>query len=442
MYTALPKNHHGRLYPVPVRYALHRYFMQKHGWYVNGLGAANGTSDATASASIMKDRAPAFIQHIFEQRLHGQGLNQHELAVFAATLTDLIHNEVSGNLEQVYAALEFPTVGPVTEGEYDMATKAYLLSYMSGGREVVTSMEELPVVERAWDEDYPAWNDTLMWASDLKHTSDLAAMNHISPFVTHKRSYEQHISFLQESGHKLGDFQNLECHKLKDQLADMEDEGTGRVPLSRFYRGGLEGDWTFTESVEYLRHIGALDETNPKRMSVVIPNYMQSQSNCLAGSSFYSVCCFDECESLLGHVEETIKGPRAQPAQLVEVVSGLHSDTVHAPRNLSGVLLTRLGQIAELHGGHVPLHGRLFAQWMHHAYPRECSFPHVIGASNRMSPSEWMDIMDIDSAEASEEEMALLVNVGDNETMSPGGKVEALPWTMAEELVAGHITTV
>merc|ERR1719479_242589 len=177
-------------------------------------------------------------------------------------------------------------------------------------------------------------------------------------------------------------------------------------------------------------------------MSVVIPNYMQSQSNCLAGSSFYSVCCFDECESLLGHVEETIKGPSAQPVQLVEVVSGLHSDTVHAPRNLSGVLLTRLGQIAELHGGQVPLHGRLFSQWMHHAYPRECSFPHVIGASNRMSPSEWMDIHDIDSAEASEQEMALLVNVDDIDAMTLEAETEALPWTMTEELVAGHVAMV
>ena len=66
------------------------------------------------------------------------------------------------------------------------------------------------------------------------------------------------------------------------------------------------------------------------------------------------------------------------------VVSGLQSDTVHAPRNLSGALLSRLGQIAELDGGQVPLHGRLFAHWLHHAYPRECSFPHANGASDRI----------------------------------------------------------
>merc|ERR1712050_820938 len=31
--------------------------------------------------------------------------------------------------------------------------------------------------------------------------------------------------------------------------------------------------------------------------------------------------------------------------------------------------------IASMHGGHVPLYGRLFRQWMHHVYPVECVFP-------------------------------------------------------------------
>merc|ERR550539_1942475 len=103
----------------------------------------------------MKERAPAYIQSLFEQRLQGQGLTRHDLAVFAATLTDLIHKEVGVSLERVYAAMEFPTVGPVTEREHDIATKAYLLTYMSGGREEVMGMSELPIVEDSWTEDYP-----------------------------------------------------------------------------------------------------------------------------------------------------------------------------------------------------------------------------------------------------------------------------------------------
>merc|ERR1740129_1200592 len=55
------------------------------------------------------------------------------------------------------------------------------------------------------------------------------------------------------------------------------------------------------------------------------------------------------------------------------------SSTVLAGRTLAPVLVTRLQEIATQHSGLVPLHGRLFAQWMHHAYPRECAYPHVAG---------------------------------------------------------------
>jgi len=53
------------------------------------------------------------------------------------------------------------------------------------------------------------------------------------------------------------------------------------------------------------------------------------------------------------------------------------SDTVDAPRNLSSALVGRLNEIAQNHGGRVPLHGRLFSQWMHHAHPNECPYPQV-----------------------------------------------------------------
>jgi len=360
-------------------------------------------------------------------------LNRHDLAVFAATLTDLIHKEVAVALDGVYAELELPIVGPVTEKEHDIATKAYLVTYIAGSADEETEFE-LPAAD---GEDYLAWEDTLLWSTDLKLTSDFSLQHRQNPFIRQRRSFDWHVSLLEEFGHRLGMFQNLECHRLKDLLVDMEDHGTGRVPLSRFYRGGLDGDWTFTESVDYLRHIGALDETTPSRPSVVIPNYIQSHSNCLEGSSFYSVCCFDECEGLLGHVELAVHGPSALPAEVAEVISGLGSDTVQAPRNLSGSLLSRLGQIAELHGGRVPLHGRLFSQWMHHAYPRECIFPHFSGEANRLSPLEWMDIHDIDSAAASEEEMLLHVNADAADSFTEQ-RSESLPWTMMEELVAGQ----
>merc|ERR1719384_1041018 len=89
--------------------------------------------------------------------------------------------------------------------------------------------------------------------------------------------------------------------------------------------------------------------------------------------------------------------------------------------------MSRLGEIAEHHDGYVHLHGRLFAQWMHHAYPRECHFPST-AVGSRLSPRDWMDIHDLDSAEASEDDMTLHVNaveVGVHES-------ESLPWIMMD----------
>merc|ERR1719464_2380793 len=215
----------------------------------------------------------------------------------------------------------------------------------------------------------------------------------------------------------------------------MEHKGTGRVHLSSFYAGGVKGGWTFTESVEYLRNLGALDETDPSRPSVVIPNYMTSQTNCLSSSGFYSVCCSDECESLLQRLERQLAAPIATPARIVELVSAMQSDTVHAPRNLSSALLARLDEIAQFHSGHVALHGRLFAQWMHHAYPRECPFPHVSGTTSPLSPEDWMELRGIDNVEATMEEMQQHHSRLEQEASET--EEAPLPWTHVEELMAG-----
>lgn len=79
--------------------------------------------------------------------------------------------------------------------------------------------------------------------------------------------------------------------------------------------------------------LGALDESDPLQPSVVIPNYVNSLSNCIASSSFYSVCCRDECEGLLAHLEQRIAAPEATPGYIAEIVAHLPSDTVEAPRN-------------------------------------------------------------------------------------------------------------
>jgi len=227
----------------------------------------------------------------------------------------------------------------------------------------------------------------------------------------------------------------VECDALTNTLAEMAWKGSGRVPLSTFYTAGQHSRWNFRQPVEYLRHIGALDESNPRRPSVVIPNYVYSSNNCLASSSFFSVCCTNKCERLMSHVEREIAAPIASPQRLAEVVSALPSDFVDAPRELPVSMLSRLSEMAEFHGdGKVPLHGRLFAQWMHHAYPQECPFPHSVRGQSTLTPEEW-------SAQTGLEDSfddAELARHAETDFHYEDRGSDVVPWSSTEELVGFH----
>ena len=82
----------------------------------------------------------------------------------------------------------------------------------------------------------------------------------------------------------------------EEKMAEMEIAGSGRVLLSRFYSDALTGQWKFFESVEYLRNQGALNESDPSSLSVVIPNYLNSRVYCLTASEYYAACCLDGCD--------------------------------------------------------------------------------------------------------------------------------------------------
>ena len=54
-----------------------------------------------------------------------------------------------------------------------------------------------------------------------------------------------------------------------------------------------------------MRDLGALDETSRWHGSqVVIPNYLLGPNNCIVSSTYYNVCCVNECEAKLKRVED------------------------------------------------------------------------------------------------------------------------------------------
>merc|ERR1719382_322651 len=69
--------------------------------------------------------------------------------------------------------------------------------------------------------------------------------------------------------------------------------------------------------------------------------------------------------------------PTAAPGRLLELISNISSSTMDAPSAVPSVLQQRLHSIAATNGGQVALHGRLFLQWLHFAFPYECPFPNL-----------------------------------------------------------------
>jgi len=56
----------------------------------------------------------------------------------------------------------------------------------------------------------------------------------------------------------------------------MQEKGTGRVTLADFYKAGLSDVWQFNEKPDYLRSLGALDESTKDDPKVLVPNYVSS----------------------------------------------------------------------------------------------------------------------------------------------------------------------
>merc|ERR1719235_1703844 len=140
----------------------------------------------------------------------------------------------------------------------------------------------------------------------------------------------------------------------------------------------------------------------------------------------------DECEGLLGHLERQIAKPEATSTQIVSLVSTLSSSSVAAPRQLSSFLLDRLEDIAAQHGGSVPLHGRLFSQWMHHAFPRECPYPHLSGTTVPQTPDEWFAATGEEATFTDEEMLDHVEKAPKSNSPLDVEEVPTLPWSPEE----------
>jgi hypothetical protein len=277
MYKSLPKNEHGKLGHTTVRYALHRIFVQRHGWYIKGLEPAGQHFNSSTPTGVLKEHVGSHVEELFESRLGGQGFNLHDTAVLAATLEHLIHNEAEGRLSKAYNTLDLGKTKTLSNDEAQRVLDAYMKFYLLSD----SLATKLPDDEMS--EVFPGWQETQTFTRDV--LKELTRNGE-------ERSFQRMTSVVEEIGERFGQFQDGECKQMKSKLIKLGDQGIGRVPLPDFYRSSIEGTtFEFQESPAYLRELGVLDEQE----QVIVPNYVGSHTNCIASSSLYSVCCINEC---------------------------------------------------------------------------------------------------------------------------------------------------
>eukprot|EP00928_Gymnodinium_smaydae_P088392 TRINITY_DN72489_c0_g1_i1.p1 TRINITY_DN72489_c0_g1~~TRINITY_DN72489_c0_g1_i1.p1 ORF type:complete len:586 (-),score=121.86 TRINITY_DN72489_c0_g1_i1:182-1891(-) len=434
MFAALPKNEHGRLEAATARYAVHRTFVRLHSWLIFGLAPELGNVTSTPSPSAAyADQRPAEIEGLFRKYLDAPGgVGLGETINFAVELEKMIHTLSLRLLESAWAARGLPPAPRGTvdiNGIYDVLDEAALIALLQEHAQDPHYRENVAKI-------YPDWKNTQTFMHSVAR-SRLRAGQELYTFADARQ-------VILELSERHGEYQSTTCTQLKETLIAKERSCPGRVDLPSFYADTIaRKSRSFIENPRYLQVLGALDHSNPKGASVIIPNYIASPANFVFTTPLYTVVCPDECEAMLSQLEMQLQAPDALPAEIEPLIVAMPSASQpNGPGPLPSLLSQRLADIASLHGGRVPLHGRLFAQFMNNVFPRECQFPHPAGTTEQLMPAAFdkrtgtryyasIEEMKEVSALMGAEDGAVVEQLDDS---SDAGR--CFPWLPQEELVA------
>jgi len=446
MWRTLPKNEHGLVERRLLRYVVHRHFMKQSSLIVRGF---EPTRLVNAShwgvAEILSQQVPAYVEAVLESaHAEQRGFSLQDAVTMAATLEHLIYDSETALLERVYKRERIPLTTSLNQKGIVKVLEKYFVFWMLG--DDIEGIEMLLYNRTLLEATIPHWGAVVGLGAGLVQALEFDRRKSPRPrrgrdMWAKRYSFDDAHEVVASITRTFQSFWQSECIAMKQSLVEMDRHGTGRVPLSKFYAVGVDSDWRFGESEAYLRELGALDETSRwHSKQVIISNYIQATSNCIVSTPHYHVCCMNECESFLGDIEVAIGAPVASPSEILALVGNMTSQATlddDSSPSLEGRLTTQLEQVAATHGGKVPLHGRLFAQWLHYAFPRECQFPHKTGTVATLTPSEFgedfvahSEDMKMHASNASAADVPLTVGREELQWMSQ--------WSEEEELIVDY----
>jgi len=426
VFRAMPKNGDGKLDLMTLRYAMHRHFVETNGWFVHGVDPAGSRFNTSSPLDVLLGHVPEAVHAVFEQQLIDGGYDLADVATLVAVIESIIQRDSKSKLQKVYElwGLQLTDNSTVQSDQVDKMLASYMAGHILGQNLSAMPKRELLQQSGLIREVYPPWPLSLRFMRSVRER--------VHPGLEMTSAQAQLV--LEEVERTWNrEVNNQQCSIMKGHLLDLDDRGTGCVSLSSFYDAKVKkGVWQFSESPQYMRESGLLDESDPAAPKVIMANYINSPGNCVSDMGFFSICCLNECEKLLAHFEQHLQSPRATPADIIAAAALLPPDNLSTSYEVPPMLSHRLEDVATQHGGKIILHGRLFAQWLHHAYPRQCPFPHVAGSTTHMNV--WNYEEKTGKPLMVSEDEAYSLSAGVRPVVTDGANGTCAPWTKQEEL--------
>lgn len=461
IFNVLPEEN-SNLGPQAVRYLAHRYLLENHGLRVKGLQpcayCVNASAPVWDSVELLKKSFSSNVQQALTS-WNSKAIGRRDVAAVVLALEHLVFEEgflSKSFIQRAYKLNGFDSRSSLpTHKLSEVVASHFAMVLLQGSSWIHTSkrgqktwyrmtgrMQKEPSVSLAQHQQdrkvvSNMFPDTWKSLKTLKRKA-VSELQKEEPGLQ-RFSFENVLLVISKVAQAFGSAQNKECANIKSALYSKDASGSGSVSARSFYHA-LGGDWHFTEVPEYLRSLGVLDESQPQLgPQVLIANYIAAPNNCIMTASEYSVCCIPECGSILQHFESQIQAPFASPAQILAAATHVPIRTVHSGVSLKtgSPVAEALEQVAGIHGGVVPLHGRLFSQWLHYAFPSECSYPYPSGAFEALTPTEWHLRTGLDP-DINVTNPPVFPNITSSTGELQKGK-DLSQWTLVEEMYAGPL---
>jgi hypothetical protein len=476
-WASLPKNALGLVTRRSMRYVVHRYFLQTYHISIIGLEAANEGS-STTEAALLTNFVPSYVRNVLEGKEATSGFSLADAVALIAVLDQLILDSAASLLSALYKGFNYNERIVLPLDKVFEIVSEYVMYWTTGNSEdlVLKDFQNNRMNTDAWRRGV-FWTrittlaqgavQGFMFGRDreprhyLRERASGGTWHPLSPEFSFTDVQTVVLGII----HSFGNYWAPECDDLKHALVDVDRSQTGRVHLSDFHTTATSDQWDLSESADFLQHVGALDNSSSwLGARVIITNYIQATSNCVILAPHYRVCCANECEEHMDELEMIVGAPDAAPELLLSAVENIsaawygdedfvdedyYEDTMREPSlgnrkpQLPSSLRQQLHDIALVQGGKVPLHGRLFAQWLHYAFPHECPYPHKSGTVRPMTPEAYE--ADGKSFKASNEEVLMhLQKAEELYDLSNGDPIEddsefMSQWDHEEELLANHV---